>query len=402
MTPGKNEWRSNAPLTMSDSETGSLVHTDTHLRYGIVKREESSLHTLCCGYNTKSPFLEVQVTRSRDNGDISVTSSGSFPCLHIALGGLQKHVYYYLTMDFVEAKVGAGNKLALVYKDPYYIPRPNWLNGEEWMLEARYFNLATIFNGWLEGFGATLKQRGEYVPTVRIVEYPDGDRRLTASVSWINLPASTFIVTWMRDFLSGLPRPERRFLLELKSEKRSPSREQKARAVEAAKPKRQQPKCCSPQCDRSWLPVDMPYRTSTPIPLCARPPVHNDPANFAIWTPPGEDNRTLLGVPIPQVLGQTTYSERQASFQPSASVPVVQTTAAPRPGSCGGWPLPAQQRAPLNTCISCGQAWAIRSQYCAVCDELLHKLGHGPEKYPLSVTSQRPPDEAQRRRQFWS
>ncbi|KAH6943932.1 hypothetical protein HPB50_000646 [Hyalomma asiaticum] len=76
VTPGKNELRSNGPLTMSDSETGSLVHTDTHLRYGIVKREESSLHTLCCGYNTKSPFLEVQVTRSRDNGDISVTSSG--------------------------------------------------------------------------------------------------------------------------------------------------------------------------------------------------------------------------------------------------------------------------------------------------------------------------------------
>ncbi|XP_065306452.1 uncharacterized protein [Dermacentor albipictus] len=104
----------------------------------------------CCSYDVTRGALEMQ-TAERDKSDITVTSSGSFPCLHIALSGLKEDLRYYLAIELVEMRSGGGDMFSpMEYSDPYYIPRRNHLKGEQWMKKPRYYNLSAIVNGWLE------------------------------------------------------------------------------------------------------------------------------------------------------------------------------------------------------------------------------------------------------------
>ncbi|KAH7978069.1 hypothetical protein HPB49_004357 [Dermacentor silvarum] len=86
-------------------------------------------------------------------------------------------------------------KRAASTPDPYYIPRQNHLQGQQWMSKPRYYNLSAIINGWLEKYSCVLKESGEYVPTVRLLEYPQQLSELCTEVIRIELPASTFIIS---------------------------------------------------------------------------------------------------------------------------------------------------------------------------------------------------------------
>ncbi|KAM7293452.1 hypothetical protein ISCGN_026582 [Ixodes scapularis] len=49
------------------------------------------------------------------------------------------------------------------------MPRPNHLEGLDWMKRVLYFNLTSIVNGGLQNSGTTLASNCEYLPTLRIM-----------------------------------------------------------------------------------------------------------------------------------------------------------------------------------------------------------------------------------------
>ncbi|KAH6943930.1 hypothetical protein HPB50_000644 [Hyalomma asiaticum] len=104
-------------------------------------------------------------------------------------------------------------------------------------------------------------------------------------------------------FFGGCPPPQRHYLLEPKSELNRISTVLR-RLPATATPLSPGAEIGAKQRDKSWLPVDMPYRTFTSIPLYARADLCSDPALFAIWSPPRRDNRTLLAVRRPRTLAK--------------------------------------------------------------------------------------------------
>ncbi|XP_065306448.1 uncharacterized protein [Dermacentor albipictus] len=174
----------------------------------------------CCSYDVTRGALEMQ-TAERDKSDITVTSSGSFPCLHIALSGLKEDLRYYLAIELVEMRSGGGDMFSpMEYSDPYYIPRRNHLKGEQWMKKPRYYNLSAIVNGWLEMYNCMLKDGGEYVPTVRLQEHPESMAALSQVVIRFELQASAFIISsdMTKQRRNGSSPMKRKILLRLKSD----------------------------------------------------------------------------------------------------------------------------------------------------------------------------------------
>lgn len=265
-----------------------VVESSSHHPYGAVKKHESSMRSQCCGYTCR-PRMETQVEQSSEYRDIAVDSSGSFPCLHIALRGLREKSSYYLAIDFVEVMAGGEDKRTSMYTEPYYIPRPNHRRGAQWMKSTWYFDLKTIFNGWLETFGCKLRERGEYVPTVRVVEYPENMRHLRQWVTRIKLPSSAFMITSTRKPFTDRQRPKGDIHLALKSDTVS-SLPTVAQFTEAAAPQPQPPPMLYYS---SCLPTDMPYPIATMIPPPATERLQNDPALVPNWTPPTIDNSVL-------------------------------------------------------------------------------------------------------------
>ncbi|KAM7293453.1 uncharacterized protein ISCGN_026583 [Ixodes scapularis] len=75
---------------------------------------------------------------------------------------------YLLALDFTE-KFTDRNQRFLAYTEPYYMPRPNHLEGHDWMKRVLCFNLTSIVNGGLQKTGMTLTSNCEYLPTLRIM-----------------------------------------------------------------------------------------------------------------------------------------------------------------------------------------------------------------------------------------
>ncbi|XP_054920986.1 uncharacterized protein [Dermacentor andersoni] len=194
-----------------------LVHDGGRASGEVVK---SSKFDQCCSYDVTWGALEIQTAERDDKPDITVTSSGSFPCLHIALSGLKEDLSYYLAIELVEVRSGAGDMFSpMEYSDPYYIPRQNHLKGEQWMKKPRYYNLSAIVNGWLETYNCVLKDCGEYVPTVRLLEHPESTSALSQDVIRFELHASAFIISSdMTNRRNGSSPMKRRILLRLKSD----------------------------------------------------------------------------------------------------------------------------------------------------------------------------------------
>ncbi|KAL3208696.1 hypothetical protein MRX96_038876 [Rhipicephalus microplus] len=200
----------NGTVALSDSQTRqkrgnatsdlqeSGVDTSSELPFGAVKHRVWSPVSLCCGFDIRQPFMEPQVEQSPDFQDIAVYTSGSFPCLHIALRGLRPDHAYYLAIDFEEVMAGDEDKWAPQYADPYFIPRPNHRYGARWMKETLYFNLKTIVNGYLEIYGCKLRERGEHLPVLRVHEYCPNLNHLICSVTRIKLPSWAFVITFKR------------------------------------------------------------------------------------------------------------------------------------------------------------------------------------------------------------
>ncbi|KAH8033493.1 hypothetical protein HPB51_013352 [Rhipicephalus microplus] len=117
----------NGTVALSDSQTRqkrgnatsdlqeSGVDTSSELPFGAVKHRVWSPVSLCCGFDIRQPFMEPQVEQSPDFQDIAVYTSGSFPCLHIALRGLRPDHAYYLAIDFEEVMAGDEDKWAPQY-----------------------------------------------------------------------------------------------------------------------------------------------------------------------------------------------------------------------------------------------------------------------------------------------
>ncbi|KAG0425473.1 hypothetical protein HPB47_027364 [Ixodes persulcatus] len=125
------------------------------------------------------PYTGTPVGKCGDSSDEGPGSSvesndkGWFPCLHIVVSGLLQDRRYLLALDFSEMFIDA-NKRFQHFTEPYYMPRPNHLEGRDWMERVLYFNLTSIVNGGLQENGMTLAPDCEYVPTLRIMGSGNG------------------------------------------------------------------------------------------------------------------------------------------------------------------------------------------------------------------------------------
>ncbi|KAL1475524.1 hypothetical protein MTO96_003559 [Rhipicephalus appendiculatus] len=289
--PSDSKIRQQSDAAASDREE-SGVETSGQRPYGAVKKLKSSTMTECCGFDTRLPQMETQVKKSPECRDIAVYISGSFPCLHIAIRGLKANRNYYLAIDFEEGMAGGEDKRTPEYTEPYYIPRPNHRQGARWMMTTWYFNLKTVFNGCLETFGCKLRERGEYIPAVRVHEYPEDKRYLSLWVTRIRLPSCAFIITSTRKPFTDRNRPEREVHLALKSDQvSSPPTVVQAQLAEPATP--QPPPTPPTLSDSSGKPAHIRYRTSTPTPPSASEHLQNDPARVPNSPPPTADNSLL-------------------------------------------------------------------------------------------------------------
>ncbi|KAM7300780.1 uncharacterized protein ISCGN_016365 [Ixodes scapularis] len=169
----------------------------------------------CCG--DRRGFNMRDALRDETSG-VLVATGGRFPCLHIGVSGLRQNRRYLLALDFCQIASDVDLRF-LEFTEPYYMPRPNHLEGRQWMDGVLYFNLTSIANGGLQESAMTLKVNCEYEPTLRILEQRDDHLLSGTSAIRFTLKGSEFLVVSLtsevrvnKDALS------REFLLVRKSE----------------------------------------------------------------------------------------------------------------------------------------------------------------------------------------
>ncbi|CAN7996694.1 unnamed protein product [Ixodes hexagonus] len=169
----------------------------------------------CCG--DRRGFNMRDALRDETNG-IFVATGGRFPCLHIAVSGLRHNRRYLLALDFCQ--IASDMDLRFVeFTEPYYMPRPNHLEGRQWMSGVLYFNLTSIANGGLQESAMTLKVNCEYEPTLRILELRDDHLPSGMSAIRFTLKGSEFLVVSLTSELRvNKDALAREFLLVRKSE----------------------------------------------------------------------------------------------------------------------------------------------------------------------------------------
>ncbi|EEC09955.1 hypothetical protein IscW_ISCW006931 [Ixodes scapularis] len=141
-----------------------------------------------------------------ESSGILVTTGGRFPCLHIGVSGLRQDRRYLLALDFCQITCDVDLRF-LEFTEPYYMPRPNHLEGRQWMNQVLHFNLTSIANGGLQESDMTLKMNCEYEPTLRILEQRDDHLLSGTSAIRFTLKGSEFLVVSLTSEPRGAPRP---------------------------------------------------------------------------------------------------------------------------------------------------------------------------------------------------
>lgn len=220
-------------LSLESKSTGAATaHADDSLDSVIILDEEASddgvqggdtdaallrgsPQICCCG--DRRGFNMRDALRDETNG-IFVATGGRFPCLHIGVSGLRQNRRYLLALDFCQIASDVDLRF-LEFTEPYYMPRPNHLEGRQWMGGVLYFNLTSIANGGLQESSMTLRVNCEYEPTLRILELRDDHLLSGTPAIRFTLKGSEFLVVSLtsevrvnKDALS------REFLLVRKSE----------------------------------------------------------------------------------------------------------------------------------------------------------------------------------------
>ncbi|XP_042142260.1 uncharacterized protein LOC121833200 [Ixodes scapularis] len=148
-----------------------------------------------------------------DGSQISVATGGKFPCLHIAISGLLEDRRYLLALDFCEMFTDRDQRF-LTFTEPYYMPRPNHLEGRDWMKRVLYFNLTSIVNGGLQESGMTLTSNCEYLPTLRIMGSGHGAALSSSPVVRFALKKSELLAVSLKSAVPNSMRASaRQFLL---------------------------------------------------------------------------------------------------------------------------------------------------------------------------------------------
>ncbi|KAG0419589.1 hypothetical protein HPB47_004007 [Ixodes persulcatus] len=169
----------------------------------------------CCG--DRRGFNMRDALQDETSG-IVVATGGRFPCLHIGVSGLRQDRRYLLALDFCHITCDVDLRF-LELTEPYYMPRPNHLEGRQWMNQVLHFNLTSIANGGLQESDMTLKMNCEYEPTLRILEQRDDDLLSGTSAIRFALKGSEFLVVSLTSEVRYNKDPlAREFLLVRKSE----------------------------------------------------------------------------------------------------------------------------------------------------------------------------------------